>query len=219
MAQEAEARPGLLQQRPFRMLSFTRFLSRVAQNALNFALILLIVDETGKAFLSSLLVLALVIPATVAGIAAGTAADILPKRMIVFVADVVRAVICIIFIREGGSAGSYYLVAILLATAAQFATSAEGAMAPAIVRREELARANAINHAVAGVAQIVGFGVLTPIVLRLFDNADILFGIAAGLYLAAAVYAIGIGRVPSVMRRDVGGEREGSWWLAGWREM
>ncbi len=77
----------LLQQRPFRMLSFTRFTSRLAQNALNFALVLLIVDETGKAFLSSLLVLALVVPSTVAGIVAGTAADALPKPLLVVPGD------------------------------------------------------------------------------------------------------------------------------------
>ena len=52
------------------MLSYTRFFSRIAQNAINFALILLIVDETGKAFISSLLVLALVVPSTVFGIIA-----------------------------------------------------------------------------------------------------------------------------------------------------
>jgi hypothetical protein len=34
----------LLQQRPFRMLSYTRFSSRLAQNAINFALVLLIAD-------------------------------------------------------------------------------------------------------------------------------------------------------------------------------
>ncbi|MGH8431547.1 MAG: hypothetical protein ACREUF_14220, partial [Solimonas sp.] len=65
----------LLGQRPFRLLQYTRFTSRVAQNAISFALVLLIVDETGKAFASALLVLALVVPSTVVGIVAGTAAD------------------------------------------------------------------------------------------------------------------------------------------------
>ncbi|HMO97387.1 MAG TPA: hypothetical protein PKD27_14850, partial [Tepidiformaceae bacterium] len=69
---EVGAAPALplLQHRPFRMLSYTRFFSRVAQNALNFALVLLITEETGKAFYSSLLVLALAVPSTVAGIVA-----------------------------------------------------------------------------------------------------------------------------------------------------
>src|SRR5690348_2844588 len=104
----------LLEQRPFRMLSITRFLSRVAQNALNFGLLLLVVDETGKAFLSSLLVLALVVPSTVAGIVAGTAADKLPKRGLVVAGDLARAGVCVLFIRGSGDAVTYYIVAMAL---------------------------------------------------------------------------------------------------------
>ena len=66
------ARPPLLQQRPFRMLSYTRFSSRVAQNALNFALVLLINEETGNPNLRTLLVLPLNLPSTIAGVLAAT---------------------------------------------------------------------------------------------------------------------------------------------------
>jgi hypothetical protein len=201
------------------MLSFTRFSSRLAQNALNFALILLIVDETGRAFLSSLLVLALVVPSTVAGIAAGTAADVFPKRLLIAAGDLARAGICLYFISGPGGVGSYYFVAILLATASQFASNAEGATLPAIVDRSELARANAISHAVGGGAQLLGLGVLTPVVLRLVDSPDALFAICAALFVLAACQAVLIGSTRSQARREVGGSSVGSWWLAGWRQM
>ncbi|MEO6399024.1 MAG: MFS transporter [Tepidiformaceae bacterium] len=209
----------LLQQRPFRMLSYTRFTSRVAQNALNFALVLLIVDETGKAFLSSLLVLALVVPSTVAGIVAGTAADALPKRLLVVIGDLLRAIVCVLFITGSGNVLSYYVVAVALATATQFATSAEGAILPAIVGRAELTRANAISHAVGGGAQLLGLGVLTPVVLRLVGNAEVLFGVCAVLFLIAAGQAILIGSTRTEARRDVGGGEPGRWWLTGWRAL
>jgi MFS family permease len=218
---QAEERPPqpapLLQQRSFRMLSYTRFSSRAAQYAINFGLVLLINEETGKAFLSSLLVLALVVPSTVAGIVAGTAADVLPKRLLVFVSDLARAGICLYFLRNGGGTASYYALAILLATVSQFATSAEGAITPAIVERTALARANAINHAVGGAAQLIGLGVLAPVVLRLFDSPRSLFSICAGLFAIAAVQAVFIGGTRSKDRREVGGEPGGSWWGAGWR--
>ena len=202
------------------MLSYTRFCSRVAQNAINFALILLITQETGKALLSSLLVLALVVPSTVAGIAAGTAADIFPKRLLVFSANIARAAICIYFVRGDGGTASYYIVAVLLATATQFATNAEGAIMPAIVKREELARANAISQAVGGAAQLIGLGVLTPLVLRLVDSPRTLFTICTVLFLTAAVQALMIGRTTTPAREpEVGGHVHGSWWLAGWRAM
>jgi MFS family permease len=199
------------------MLSYTRFFSRVAQYGLNFALVLLINEETGKAFLSSLLVLALVVPSTGAGIVAGTAADVFPKRTLVFLGDMARAAVCIYFVLNAGGVASYYIVAVLLATATQFASSAEGAILPAIVERSELARANAISQAVGGAAQLVGLGVLTPVVLRVFDNRDALFLICAGLFFIAAFQALLIGRIHARGRIEIGGEVTGRWWLVGWR--
>jgi hypothetical protein len=202
------------------MLSYTRFFSRVAQNAINFGLVLLINEETGKAFLSSLLVLALVVPSTVAGLVAGTAADVLPKRLLVFLGDLTRAAICLYFLREHGGVASYYALAVLIATATQFASSAEGAILPAIVERSAYARANAISHAVGGAAQLVGLGVLAPLVLRVVDSPRTLFGICAGLFTLAAFQAIFIGRTTSAVRQEIGGtEAPGRWWLTGWRAM
>lgn len=209
----------LWQQRPFRMLCYTRFTSRLAQNALNFALVLLIVDETGKALFSSLLVLALVVPATVAGIVAGTAADALPKRPLILAGDLLRAGVCVMFILGSGSVASYYVVAVALATATQFATSAEGAALPAIVSRNELARANAIGHAVGGSAQLLGLGVLTPLLLRLVGSSEVLFGVCAGLFVLAAFQALLIGSTRTELRREIGGGVAGRWWLTGWRQI
>lgn len=212
----------MLQQHPFRMLSYTRFTSRLAQNALNFGLVLLIVDETGKAFLSSLLVLALVVPSTVAGILAGTAADALPKRLLVILGDLGRALVCILFINGSGSVATYYIAAVALATASQFATSAEGAILPAIIERGDLTRANAIGHAVGGAAQLLGLAILTPAVLRLFDNPELLFGICGALFVVAAFQALLIGSTRSRYgREEVGGSemKKGRWWLAGWNQM
>ncbi len=208
-------------QRPFRMLSYTRFASRVAQNALNFGLVLLISNETGKAFLSSLLVLALVVPSTVAGLAAGAAADSLPKRMLVIMGDLGRAAVCVLFISGPGNLLSYYAAAIGLATFSQFASTAEGAIQPAIVDRADLTRANAISQAVGGAAQVVGLGVVTPLVLRVFGSPNLLFGICAGLFLLAAFYALLIGSTRSPQRQEVGGapSHNGPWYTAGWHAM
>ena len=237
--------PPLLQQRPFRRLSASRFFAGVAQNALNLALVLLVLDATGKAFFTSLLVLALVVPAMVAGIVAGVAADALPRRLIVALGNAARAAVCVGFILEADGAGSLYAVAILLAVFTQFVSAAEGAILPAIVTRAELARANAIGQAVGGAAQIAGFAVLTPVVLRVFERADVLFGIAAGFFLVAGVAALRIGPVPRVREEadaeppqsepepppagaEPGAEPEigaspaperASWWQAGWRAM
>lgn len=204
------------------MLCYTRFWSRVAHNCLNFALVLLIVRETDRAFLSSLLVLALVVPSTVAGIVAGAAADAFPRRPIIFAGDIARAAICLWFIRGGGGVETYFIVAIAVSTLTQFAATAEGTLTPAIVDRADLARANAIGHAVGGAAQVLGLGVLTPLLLRVFDTPDVLFGLCAAMFTFAAFLALFIGRLRRSPRLEVGGEPSnttGPWWKAGWRAM
>lgn len=209
----------LLQQRPFRMLSYTRFFSRIAQNSINFGLILLIVDETGRAFFSSLLVLALVIPSTGAGIVAGTLADKLPKRLLIVFGDLVRVGICAFIVWWGPGVAIYYVAAVAFAITSQFATSAEGATLPAIVERHELARANAIGHAVGGVAQIIGFGILTPLVLRVFESPTTLFAMAGALFFVASFQAVMIGPVRGGERLEVGGEHHAPWWKVGWNQL
>ena len=194
-AAELSSPPALLQQLPFRRLSTSRFFARVAQNSLNLALVLLVLDATGRAFYTSLLVLALVVPMMVAGIIAGVAADAIPRRLIVALGNLARAAVCVGFILQPGETGTLYVVAVLLAVVAPFVAAAEGSILPSIVTRGELARANAIGQAVGGAAQIVGFAVLTPVVLRVFERADVLFGIVAALFVIAAVEAVRIGPV------------------------
>lgn len=239
---ESSPPPALLQQLPFRRLSTSRFFSRIAQNSLNLALVLLVLDATGKAFYTSLLVLALVVPMMVAGIIAGVAADAIPRRLIVALGNLARAAVCVGFIVYPGETGALYVVAVLLAVSAPFVAAAEGSILPSVVTRGELARANAIGQAVGGAAQIVGFAVLTPVVLRVFERADVLFGIVGALFVIAAVEAVRIGPVARTREEPdvflppepvadpavVGAVPEaippqpatgGSWWQAGWRAM
>ena len=210
---------ALLRQRPFRRLILTRFSSRAAQNAINLALVLLVLDATGRAFFTSLLVLALVAPATLSGIVAGVAADAFPRRLVAALGNVARAAVCIGFAAGEGGAGSLYVTAILLAVGTQFVSAAEGAILPAVVAREDLTRANAIGQAATGAAQIAGFAVLTPVVLRLFGSADALFAIAAALFLLAAAQVVAIGPVRGEADGMAGAGDAGPWWKTGWNAM
>jgi MFS transporter, DHA3 family, macrolide efflux protein len=201
------------------MFCYERFLGRVAQNAANFALVLLIVDATDQAFMSSLMVLTLVVPSTLAGLVAGSAADRLPRRLLIVLSNIARAGLCLLIVQGSDDTRSLYLIGALLSIAAQFSTLPEAAIQPLIVEKDELARANAIGHAVGGAAQVVGLGILAPVILRVFESSALLFAVAAALFLAAAFFVPGIGRIRAVARAEVGGAHEGRWWLAGYRAM
>jgi MFS transporter, DHA3 family, macrolide efflux protein len=209
----------LLQQRPFRSLTLVRLTARIASNALNFALILLIVDATGLAFMSSLMVLALVVPSTVIGITAGVIADAFGKRPIIVLTNLLRGGFCFLIVMQGESIPVLFSAALIFAAASQFTSAAEGALVPAIVPKDRLARANAINEAVQGISQILGFVILVPIALRLFDSPGALFFICGVLFVISAWYGLRIGRVPRLERPELGGEPEGPWWAIGWREI
>jgi len=220
VTEAAATRVPLMQQRPFRMLTYSKLLSRVANNAANFALVLLVVDQTGRAFMSSLLVLTIVIPSTIAGLAAGVAADRYPKRLLVFTGDLFRAATCLLFAYLEPSLGWFFPTAFVLASATQMATSAEAAILPTIVRREELVAANAIGHAVTGIAQVLGYGALAPLALRVLDQPRLLFAICGGLFLVAGFYSLFIGRGrEDATVREIGGECPDPWWLQGWRAL
>lgn len=199
------------------MYCYTRFFSRVAQDAVNFGLVLLIVEETGLAVMSSLLVLALVLPSTLSGLVAGAAADRFPKRPLMVFGNLARAAVCFAFVDSGGGVAAFYVLAVLISVARQFTSQAEGAIGPLLVERSELARANAIGQAVGMAAQLVGYGVLTPIALRLFDNPRLLFLVAGVLFLVSSVPAVFIGRHRRPEEEEVGTAFAGGMFTIGWR--
>ena len=59
---------------------------------------------------------------------------------------------------------------------------------------DELAKANALNQATGGAAQLIGLGLLTPVALRVFDSPEGLFALCAVLFAIAAFQALWIGR-------------------------
>ncbi|MFQ5351225.1 MAG: hypothetical protein ACE5EG_12350, partial [Thermoanaerobaculia bacterium] len=64
----------------FRRLVESRAVGQIAQNAMLYTLLILVVNETGSSIHSTLLVAAWIIPSIVLGIPAGGLADILPRR-------------------------------------------------------------------------------------------------------------------------------------------
>lgn len=206
----------------FAQYCVARGLSQTAQNALSMALVVLVVQETGRAVNSSLLVLAMVLPATVFGLVSGVTADRFSKRWLIFLSYAARAGVMAWLVWEGHEVGALYLTALTMAAVTQFASNAEAALIPVLVPREDLTRANAINNAVSGAAQLVGFAVLAPVMLRLFPSS-VLFGLCMALFAVAAVFALRIRAarpwrtvpLPEAETLDVGTR----WYMQGWRAM
>ena len=99
MVQSAPAQQSLKTNPRFRRFWLGRLLANTAQNAILFALLVIVVNRTGSTIHASLLVLSFIVPATILGIVGGVVVDHLPKRGVLIVSSLLRASPRFIFIR------------------------------------------------------------------------------------------------------------------------
>ena len=189
MTVELDEDVRLLKNSKFRRLLEARLVGQTAQNAMLYALLILVVDKSDSSLSSTLLIIALTLPAILFGIPAGTIADFLPKRFTLTLGYLARAVITAALIYYDSDLVSIYLLAFLASTVSQFFGPAESATVPAIVRRDQLPAANSLMVLSIVLAQIAGLVVMAPILLKLI-GADAVFVVCTGLFIGAT-YIIG----------------------------
>ncbi len=179
----------LLKNARFRRLLESRIIGQTAQNALFYALIILLVKESGSSVHSTLLVVALTLPSIIFGIPGGTFADILPRRLTLTVGYLGRAVVAAALFYWSGDLVYIYILVLVHSTIGQVFGPAEAATVPAVVRRDQLTTANSLMMAGLMVGQIAGMVVLAPFMIKLI-SPDSVFLACTVLFLVAA-YIVG----------------------------
>lgn len=185
-----EREESILDSSRFRRLVLARALAQTAQNAILYALLIIVVKETGSGVYSSLLLLSIIIPAVVTGLFSGALADRLPKKAVLVVADLLRMAIAVAFFFAAESLWKMYAIATVFAVASELRGPAEAAVVPSLVRYRQLAAANALLNVAYIAGQVLGAAALTPIFLKTAGPAP-LYLVAASLFaLAALVVAV-----------------------------
>jgi len=179
----------LLSNPRFRRLLESRMLGQTAQNAMMYALLILVVEDTGSSVQSVILVAAFTLPGIVLSLPAGAAADVIPKRLTLTLGYFLRAVIAAALIYYSDDLVYIYLLAAASSVVLQFFSPAEAATVPALVRREQLTAANSWMLFILILGQIVGLVVMAPLLLKALD-ARAVFVACTALFLAAT-YVIG----------------------------
>ena len=179
----------LLKNDKFRRLLQARFVGQTAQNALIYALLILLVTESGSSIHSTLLIVALTIPSIVLGIPGGAIADMLPRRFTLTLGYLARACVAAALFYYSGNLFYIYLLVLAYSTIGQIFSPAEAATVPAIVRRDQLSTANSLMMLSLMLAQILGMVVMAPILIKLI-SPDAVFVVAAVL-LVGATYIVG----------------------------
>ncbi len=179
----------LLKNARFRRLLEARVLGQTAHNAMLYALLILVVKDTGSSIKSTLLVVAYTLPAALVSIPAGTIADVVPRRVILTLGYLLRGCVVAALVYYRSDLIYLYMLAAASSVIGQFSGPAEAAVVPQLVGRRQLSAANSLMVLSAVLAQIAGAVVLAPFLIKLVDPAAV-FIVCTGLFLGAT-YVIG----------------------------
>ncbi len=195
-ALKAEQGP-VLANRQFSLLWLAQLCSQTAQNAILFALLVLVVDITGSSTQGSLLVLSYVVPSALFGMVGGLLVDRWRKRTVLMGTNVFRAGAALAFFFVGDHVWLIYVVMLGFSTTSQFFVTAETASIPFLVPRRQLMGANSLfNLAMTG-SQFAGMVVLAPLFLKTYGS-DALFIAGATAFLAAGVLTRSLPQIEEV---------------------
>jgi MFS family permease len=184
----------LLKKRNFLLLWLAQLISQTILMASNYAILILIEEDTGSTTLVGLAIIAFSLPALIIGAPAGVFVDHRNKRRILWYSNCLRAiatfgfVISLLINRK--EIITIYLLTFLIASIGQFFTPAEGASIPMLVDEEELTPALSLFNITFMLSQALGFIIFAPIILILLPPAysfEILYLIIGILYLVCAV--------------------------------
>ncbi|GBD14167.1 hypothetical protein HRbin25_00035 [bacterium HR25] len=202
--------PGL------RQLLQVRTLGQVAQNAILYTLLIVVVQETHSSLQTALLLIVLTVPSIVLGIPAGALADVLPLRAAVIMGALARvAIVCGMLVYQWDMARLYFL-AFVFATVGSLTGPAEWAAVSRLVSRDWLPRANSLYLLVTMLGQVGGAVVLAPLLFKI-GGAVPVFVVVALLYLVTAYAALNLEPLPPAASTE--GEEVGLWQAltTGWR--
>lgn len=224
---------SLLHSSSFRAMIFMRVAAETAVNALSYGMLIQIVTQyennpRAVGILSSLVTIATVAPAALFGPLGGVVVDRAPKRMMLVLANLARALLCLGLLFIGTETVAIYGLLVAITIATQFATPAESAIVPRVVPHDRLAAANSFGNFAESAGALLGTAILAPILVKLPGSPGSIILVSGMLLTYAAVRAVAIRlTVPEVIEtkepplsepESEADEVEKKPWLVGTRE-
>lgn len=146
-------------------------------------------DPAHLGFYMALVMIAKVVPSVVLGTVAGVVADRLPRRTVMIVSDLLRAVLVLGLVFVEGPAPILMLVS-LASIVSVFFNPASGAMLPNIVKKDELATAGALGIMTQRMAMLLGNGIGAAVLIGM--GAHNVFYIDAVSFVISALLIAGM---------------------------
>jgi len=177
---------GLLSNSRFRRLLESRLLGHTAQYATIYAIFILVVGEENSSLNAALLISVSLVPSVLLGFPAGFLVDFAPKRLVLTLGYIARALIALMLLTTDLGLYELLMLAAASSVAGQFLGSAEPATVPALVPEDRLPAANSLMILAHVTAQVIGLVALAPLLVKQV-NADAVFASSAVLFAGAAV--------------------------------
>jgi MFS family permease len=190
---------SIFRNRHFMYLWMAQAISQIAQNAINFGLLVMVQERTNSTTHMAVAVLSFILPGVLFGILAGVYVDRAQKKTALIVTNVLRAVVVLGYLIFDQNLGLIYVVTFVFSIISQFFARAEAAAIPMLVPKNQLISANSLFNITFNVAQLIGMVLVAPLVIKLFGTG-VLFGSIAVLYVVAALL---VSRLPSDKREAV----------------
>lgn len=203
VAERAEEVKSLLANRPFVMLWVAQIIAQIAQNTINFTLLIQVREiverqqMAGQNTAISLLVLAFSVPGVLLSAVGGVVVDRSDKRRVLIFSNVLRIVVGAGFLLIDADWPAYaslallYLLTFSLGSIGQFYGPAQLAAIPTIVKPHRLIQANALFNLTSTGTQVIGFAITGPIFVTLIGlRATFAVVIVAYVLALAATMAL-----------------------------
>jgi len=179
---------SLLEGPRFRRLWEQHILGQMGQYSINYALLVLVVGNSGSSIRAGLFILAFTIPSATLGPVAGVVVDRLSRGFVLAATNVARALLCVGLLLSMKSVGIVYLFALAFSALSQFNTPATASALPHVVRQEELTSANSLINLGGLFAEAIGIVGLAALTLKTV-GPDPLLVILACIFGGAAFLA------------------------------
>ena len=169
-------------------------LGQMGQYAINYALLILVIGNSGSSIRAGFFILAYTIPSALLGPISGVIVDRLPRGFVLASTNGARALLCVGLLISMRGVGMLYLFALAFSAISQLNTPATSAVLPEIVPQEDLTRANSLINLGGLFAEAVGIVLLAALMLKTV-GANPLFVVLASLFGGATFLAATIGGV------------------------
>jgi MFS family permease len=170
----------------FNRLWAAQVLSQIAQNLLNFALIIRVFQLAQGTRLANvsvaLLILSFGIPSIFFAAAAGVYVDHWNKKLVLVIANFLRAFLVLGYLVFEQNLALVLLLSFVISTATQFFSPAEAAAIPALVGPKQLLRANSLFIFTLYASFIIGYSASAPVIA--------VFGPSGPYFVTAAMFAL-----------------------------